>query len=56
VIANYMTPENECRCDQANRASELAELDAVRREVVTIERRDAPVTTLDELAALVPLY
>jgi arsenite-transporting ATPase len=55
VIANYMTPDNECACDRANRASELAELAMLGREVVTIERRDAPVTGLSELAGLVPV-
>ena len=55
VIANYLTPDNACKCDQTMRASELAILGALDRDVDTIERRDAPVTSLAELASLVPL-
>jgi arsenite-transporting ATPase len=55
VIANYVTPENECACDRSMRASEM-EILAPLDVALTIERRDAPVTRLDELAALVPLY
>jgi arsenite/tail-anchored protein-transporting ATPase len=54
VIANYVTPENECRCDQANRAGELALLSEVRPDVI-VERRDAPPVTLADVARLVPL-
>ena len=55
VIANYLTPENDCPCDRSMRAHELAAL-APLEVSMSIERRDAPVTGLDELAALVPLY
>lgn len=55
VIANYLTPENDCPCDRSMRAHELAALEPLDVAIV-IERRDAPVTRLDELAALVPLY
>ena len=55
VIANYLTPDNECACDQSLRAHELAALEPLD-VTVTVERRDEPVTGLDELAALVPLY
>jgi arsenite-transporting ATPase len=55
VIANYVTPDNACQCDQATRADELTVLGEIEREVVIVERRDAPVTRLDELASLVPL-
>jgi arsenite/tail-anchored protein-transporting ATPase len=55
VIANSLTPANECKCDQANRANELAILGELSRDVVAIERRDAPVTSLAELASLVPI-
>jgi arsenite-transporting ATPase len=51
VIANYVTPNTGCKCDRSMRAYEdeaLAELpDAIR-----IERRDAPVTSLSDLATL----
>jgi arsenite-transporting ATPase len=56
VIANYMTPENDCVCDQSMRGFEveaLAELE--RDDVVTVQRRGAPVTKIGELAKLVPL-
>ena len=53
VIANYVTPENDCPCDRSLRGYEM---EAIRDlDVVTIERRDAPVVALDELASLVPL-
>ncbi|HYR30023.1 MAG TPA: ArsA family ATPase, partial [Thermoanaerobaculia bacterium] len=55
VIANYVTPENDCACDRSMRAHELAALEPLD-VAVTIERRDEPVTRLAELAALVPLY
>jgi arsenite-transporting ATPase len=56
VIANYVTPENDCACDQSLRGFEqeaLAQLG--RNDVVEIARRDAPVTELRELTDLVPL-
>ena len=53
VIANYVTPMTDCKCDRSMRRYEeeaLAELpDAIR-----IERRDAPVTSLGELTTLLP--
>ncbi|HUP59386.1 MAG TPA: ArsA-related P-loop ATPase [Thermoanaerobaculia bacterium] len=52
VIANYLTPENECACDRTMRASELAAL-APLDVSVTIERRDAPPTSLAELSSIV---
>jgi arsenite-transporting ATPase len=55
VIANYLTPESDCPCDRSMRAYELAALEGLE-VTLTIERRDAPVTRLEELAALVPLY
>lgn len=55
VIANYVTPENDCPCDRSMRSYELEALASLTPSI-TIERRDAPVTRLDELAALVPLY
>lgn len=52
VIANSVTPENECACDRSVRAHELSIL-AELGEVELIERRDAPPQTLAELATLV---
>jgi arsenite/tail-anchored protein-transporting ATPase len=56
VIANYLIPENDCACDQSMREFEIDALAQLSRaDVITIARRDAPVTRLEELAALVPL-
>jgi arsenite/tail-anchored protein-transporting ATPase len=54
VIVNYVTPETDCPCDQSMRGYEL---EAIRPlgDVITIERRDEPPVTLDELATLVTL-
>jgi arsenite/tail-anchored protein-transporting ATPase len=52
VIANYVTPANDCRCDQTMRTHELDALRSLGRELVTVERRDAPVIKLADLAAL----
>lgn len=54
VIANYVTPENDCRCDQSMRAHELAMLREIQPSLI-IERRDAPPASLGDLASLVPL-
>jgi hypothetical protein len=54
VIANYVTPANDCRCDQSMRAYEMEAL-AELGSVTLVERRDAPVTALAELADLVTL-
>jgi len=54
VIANYVTPENDCACDRSMRAHELAAL-APLDVTLAIERRDEPVTRLGDLAALVPV-
>jgi arsenite-transporting ATPase len=57
VIANYITPENDCACDQSLRGFEIEELAEFGREdVVTIARRDEPVVALGELAKLVPIW
>ena len=53
IIANYVTPENDCPCDRSMRGFEMEALQGL--EVITIERRDEPVVALDELATLVPL-
>jgi arsenite-transporting ATPase len=56
VIANYMTPDNDCACDQSLRGFEQDALRQLGRDdVIEIARRDAPVTSLGQLAALVPL-
>ena len=55
VIANAVTPENDCRCDRSMRRYELDALAALGGSPVLIERRDVPPAALDELAALVPL-
>lgn len=54
LIANYVAPESDCSCDRSMRAHELGALGEVG-EAVIIERRDAPPSTADELASLVPL-
>jgi arsenite-transporting ATPase len=56
VIANYVTPENDCACDQSMRGYELDALENLGRDdVVIIERRDEPVVTLAELTTLIPI-
>ncbi|HEX9161995.1 MAG TPA: ArsA-related P-loop ATPase, partial [Thermoanaerobaculia bacterium] len=53
LIANYMTPGNDCRCDQSMRSFEEETLTALRaQDIVRVFRRDAPVTSLAELATL----
>ena len=54
VIANYMTPQNDCRCDQSMRSHELAAISDLRPNLL-IDRRDEPVTRLADLATLFPL-
>jgi arsenite/tail-anchored protein-transporting ATPase len=55
VIANYVTPDNDCSCDRSMRKFELEALSQLGRQATVIERRDAPITALDELATLVPI-
>jgi len=56
VIANYVTPKNDCACDQSLRGYEIDALaDVGRDDVVMIERGDEPVTKLAELATLIPI-
>jgi arsenite-transporting ATPase len=56
VIANYVTPENDCACDQSLRGYEFEALaDLGRDDVIIIERGEEPVTKLDELATLIPI-
>jgi arsenite-transporting ATPase len=53
VVANYMTPENDCLCDRMLRQFEQAAIATLEHPVVTVSRRDAPVTKLSELEELV---
>lgn len=55
VIANYVAPRNDCKCDASMRQYEMKALEQLGREATGIERRDAPVTALSDLASLVPL-
>jgi len=56
VIANYVTPANDCACDQSMRGYEMAAMETIGRDdLVIIERRNEPVTNLAELATLVPI-
>jgi hypothetical protein len=52
VIANYVTPRNGCRCDQAMRAFEVQALQGLEVAAV-IERREA-APSLEDVAGLVP--
>ncbi|HEU4522479.1 MAG TPA: ArsA family ATPase [Thermoanaerobaculia bacterium] len=52
VIANYVTPQSECACERSMRGYELEALREIDSEPLVIERRDEPVTSLDELARL----
>ncbi len=51
VIANYVTPENECPCDRSMRSHELALLREIGPATI-VSRRERPVTRLDDLALL----
>lgn len=50
-IANYVTPENQCPCDQSMRKHELGGLASIG-DVLLIPRREEPVVRLDDLARL----
>jgi Mrp family chromosome partitioning ATPase len=53
VVANYVTPPSDCPCDQSMSAAEEESLAALGSAVIAVHRRDAPVTRLADLAALV---
>ena len=53
VIANYVTPDSECPCDQQMRTHEMKFLNELPGQVLEVPRQDAPVTVLDDLAQLV---
>jgi len=56
VIANYVTPENDCACDQSMRGFEMEALAELGREdVVIVPRRDTPVIELAGLTNMIPL-
>ena len=55
TVANYLTPANDCSCDQSRRAGELEALTHVEGAVVTIERRPDPPARLADLQSLIPL-
>ncbi len=51
IIANYVTPDSDCKSDQSMRKFE-EELLAQLPDAMRIERRDHPVTSLEELRTL----
>ena len=52
VIANYVTPKNECACDRTMRSHQLAALETLDVTAI-IERRERPPATLEELSSIV---
>jgi arsenite-transporting ATPase len=52
VIANYVTPHSDCKCDQSMRALEDESLRALGEDVTRVERRDTPPATLSDLSTL----
>lgn len=53
VVANAMTPESDCSCDERVRGEEAAELERFGdRELIMIERRDEPPVTREQIGAL----
>ena len=52
VVANAVTPANDCACDRSMRAFDLAELGRLGENVAVVERRDEPPATLAEIASL----
>ncbi|MBW3672113.1 MAG: TRC40/GET3/ArsA family transport-energizing ATPase [Acidobacteria bacterium] len=53
IVANALTPESDCACDERVRNDEAAELDRFGdRELIVIERRDEPPVTEEELLEL----
>jgi arsenite-transporting ATPase len=52
VIANYVTPQNQCKCDRTMRGYELEALEGLEITQM-IERRDAPPVSLAELSTIV---
>lgn len=52
VLANYVTPQSGCRCDQSMRGFEEESLGALGPQITRIERRDTPPLALSDLATL----
>ena len=54
VIANYVTPITECRCDRISRGYELEVLTTIDRlnRLVVVGRRDAPIENASDLPEL----
>jgi arsenite-transporting ATPase len=52
VIANYVTPDTDCKCDRSMRAFEEESLRSLGHEITRIERRDTPPATLTELLSM----
>jgi arsenite-transporting ATPase len=55
LVANYVAPPGECRCDRIRRAAEEIALTALARPVTLVHEREAPVTDPDGLRTLVPI-
>ena len=54
VIANYLTPANDCACDRSLRSFEMSALEPLDGATL-IQRREHPPVSLDELRTIVPL-
>ncbi len=55
VIANYVTPDSECPCDQLRRQFQMEILSSFDELAVIVEQQAGPVTSLAELETLIPL-
>jgi arsenite-transporting ATPase len=55
TVANYLTPANDCSCDQSRRAGELDALTRIEGILVIVERRPDPPVRLADLQSLIPL-
>jgi arsenite-transporting ATPase len=55
VIANYVTPLTECRCDRTSRRYELEALATIGRKhrLIVVARREAPIENARDLPGLV---
>lgn len=54
IVANYLTPQNDCPCDRARRMAEIRLLEDLP-EVTMVERIDPEPGTIETLESLVPL-
>jgi arsenite/tail-anchored protein-transporting ATPase len=55
VIANYVTPDTGCSCDQSMRAFEEESLAALGTDITRVERRDTPPMKLSDLVRIADL-